>query len=172
MSDSTANSKVDYAGRTVDLLLLKTILDVPVAMKRMDLDVSNVAGEPMIVSGVEKMVQRFAVAFLTAMGSAMFRPDHGTRIIPDVAQGRIYNMSTLEASAAEANMLARTQIKTSDAAADNAGEDTPDDERLVDSEVVDLKFYRASAKATVSIRLTTAAGSSYTYIIPVAIGVH
>lgn len=172
MSDSSPNSKVDYAGRTVDLLLLKTILDVPVAMKRMGIDVSNVSGEPMIVSGVEKMVQRFALTFITAMGSVKFRPDHGTRITPDVAQGRIYNMSSLRASAAEANMLARVQIRTDDEAMAEAGEDTPDDERLVDSEVVDLEFSREKAKAMVSIRLTSAAGSSYTYIIPVAIGVH
>lgn len=159
-------NKVDYAGRTVDLLLLKTVLAVPVAGKRVQLDVSDVSGVPMIVAGVEKLVQRFALTFITAMGSAKFRPDYGTDLVPAVAHGLVYNMATLEAAAAESNLLARTQVISSD-----EGEDTPDDERLVDSEVVDLEFSREKASAMVSIRLTTAAGSSYTYIIPVAVGV-
>ena len=162
-----SNSKIDYAGRTVDLLLLKTVLNVPVVNKRVGLDVSNVDGEPMIVAGVEKMVQRFALAFINAMGSAKFRPDYGTEIVPDVAKGLVYNMATLEVEAAMANLAARTQIMQGD-----EGEDTPDDERLVDSEVVDLEFSREKSMIKISIRLETAAGESYTYIIPVAVGAH
>lgn len=165
-------SKVDYAGRTVDLLLLKTVLDIPVAGKRVTLDVSDVRDDPMIVSGVEKMVQRFALCFINAIGSTMFRTYHGTSIVPDVARGLIYNMATLEASAAEANLLARTQVMAADEGADDNGDETPDDERLVDSEVYDLSFSRSESRVRISIRLTTAAGSTYTYIIPVAIGVH
>lgn len=161
------NSKVDYAGRTVDLLLLKTILDVPVVNRRMGVDVSNVSGEPMIVTGVEKMVQRFANSFITAIGSVKFRSDDGTNLVPQVAKGYVYNMATLEVEAAEANMLARKQVMTGD-----EDEETPDDERLVDSEIVDLEFSRQKAMVRIHIKLTTAAGESYTYIIPVGIGVH
>lgn len=162
-----SNAKVDYAGRTVDLLMLKTVLNVPVLKERVGIDVSNVDGVPMIVSGVEKMVQRFALVFINAMGSARFRPDYGTNLVPQVSKGLVYNMATLEVEAAEANMLARTQVMAAD-----DGEDTPDDERLVASEVVNLEFSRADARIKVSITLTTAAGNSYTYIIPVAVGVH
>lgn len=162
-----SRSKVDYAGRTVDLLLLKTVLDVPVMNKRVGIDVSNVSGEPMIVTGVEKLVQRFAVAFINAIGSTKFRPNHGTNIVPQVSKGLVYDMSSLEVEAAEANLLAKTQTIEGD-----ADEDTPDDEKLVDSEVTDLEFSRAEARIKISVRLTTAAGDSYTYIIPVPIGVH
>lgn len=162
-----SRSKVDYAGRTVDLLLLKTVLDVPVMNKRVGIDVSNVSGEPMIVTGVEKLVQRFAVAFINAMGSTKFRPNHGTNIVPQVSKGLVYDMSSLEVEAAEANLLAKTQTIEGD-----ADEETPDDEKLVDSEVTDLEFSRAEARIKISVRLTTAAGDSYTYIIPVPIGVH
>lgn len=167
MNSMRSNSKIDYAGRTVDLLLLKTVLDVPVVNERVGIDVSNVDGVPMIVSGVEKMVQRFALAFINAMGSAKFRPDYGTDLVPQVSKGMVYNMSTLQVEAAEANLLARTQVIMGD-----DGEDTPDDERLVASEVVDLEFSRSKAKIKISIKLTTAAGKSYTYIIPVPVGVH
>ena len=76
--------KIDYSGRTVDLLLLKTVLAVPVVNKRVGLDVSNVVDEPMIVAGVEKMAQRYALAFINAMvygGSerGLFTEDHRHR---------------------------------------------------------------------------------------------
>lgn len=159
--------KIDYSGRTVDLLLLKTILDVPVVNRRVELDVSNVSGVPMIVSGIEKLAQRFAIAFINSAGSTMFAPDHGTEIIPSVSNGLVYNMSTLEAAAAEANMLAERQIKTADET-----EDAPDDERLDVAEVIGLEFSRERSYVRISIKLTSVAGSSYVYIIPVAVGVH
>lgn len=162
-----SRQKIDYAGRTVDLLLLKTVLSVPAVNKRVDMDVSNVVDEPMIVSGVEKMVQRYAIAFINAMGSTRFRQDHGTEIVPMVAAGMVYSMSTLESAAAEANLLAGRQIMLAD-----EGEETPDDERLVASDVVDLEFSRERSMVRISVRLTTAAGDSYVYIIPVGVGVH
>lgn len=162
-----SGEKTDYSGRTVDLLLLKTVLGVPAINQRVSIDVSNVSGVPMIAAGAEKLVQRFALAFINAAGSTRFRPDHGTDMIPSVGNGMVYDMSSLEVTAAEANLLARTQIMKGD-----EGEDTPDDERLVDSEIIDLEFSRERSLARVSIRLATAAGESYTYIIPVAVGVH
>lgn len=157
-------AKVDYSGRTVDLLLLKAVLSAPVLGQRVDIDAD---GTPMIVAGIEKLVQRYAVEFLTALGSAKFRPDHGTNLVPSVAKGMVYNMATLESTAAEANMMAVRQIKAAD-----EGEDTPDDEKLDSAEIYDLKFSRGEARIGVSVRITTAAGSSYVYIIPVDVGVH
>lgn len=164
---SRAIQKIDYAGRTVDLLLLKTVLAVPVVNKRVGIDVSNVVDEPMIVTGVEKMAQRYALAFINAIGSTKFRPNHGTEIVPRVAAGFVYSMATLESAAAEANLLAGRQIMLAD-----ENEETPDDERLVASDVTDLEFSREKSMVKISVRLTTAAGDSYVYIIPVGVGVH
>lgn len=163
---SKESAIVDYSGRTVDLLLLKTVLDAPVVNKRVGIDVSNVHGAPMIVAGVEKLVQRFALSFLNILGSTNFRDDHGTGIVEAAGMGRIYNMATLEAEASEANMLAKAEVQRGDEESDS-----PDDERLADSEVVGLEFSRSQSAAKISIRLTTEAGNSYTYIIPVAVGV-
>lgn len=156
----------DYSGRTVDLLLLKTILEVPAYGQRMGLDVSNVSGEPMAVTGVEKMVQRYALCFINSIGSTKFMPDHGTEIVDDVKSGRVYSMATLETAAAMANMSALDQVRAAD-----LEEDTPDDERLVDAVVTGLEFSRRSSKVRISVTLTSAAGYSYEYVIPVAVGV-
>lgn len=159
-----ANNKIDYSGRTVDLLLLKTVMAVPVVNKRVGIDVSD---DPMIVTGVEKMVQRFAIAFINAIGSTKFMPDHGTNLVPRVAAGMVYDMATLEMEAASANMLAIGQIISAD-----EDEETPDDERLVSSEITGLEYLRGEERVKISVRLTTAAGKSYVYIIPVGVGVH
>lgn len=161
--------KIDYSGRTVDLLLLKTILDVPVVNRRVDIDAD---GDPMIVSGIEKMAQRYALSFINAMGSTKFRQGHGTNIVPRVGAGMVYSMATLETAAAEANLLAFRQMQAADMAADAEGDATPDDERITSSTVYDLVFSREKAMVRISVRLATAAGKSYVYIIPVAVGVH
>ena len=109
-----SRQKIDYSRRTVDLLLLKTVLAVPAVNKRVGLDVSNVVDEPMIVSGVEKMAQRYAIAFINAIGSTKFRQGHGTEIVPRVSAGMVYSMATLESSAAEANLIAGRQIMLAD----------------------------------------------------------
>ena len=121
----------------------------------------------MIVTGVEKMAQRFLNAFINVLGSTKFMVDFGTDIVDDVSKGRIYNQATLETAAAEANMLARKLITDSD-----AEYDTPDDETLVSSDVIDLEFSREKSRIKISIKLTTAAGTSYVYIIPVGVGIH
>ena len=150
----------------MDLLLLKTVYGAPASV-RVGLDVSDVEGEPMVVAGVEKMVQRYAVAFLNAIGSTMFVPGHGTGMVPAVASGRVYSHATLESQAAEANLTASRQVMAAD-----DGEDTPDDERLASAEVEGVEFSRSRSSASVSVRLTSAAGDSYTYVIPVGVGVH
>jgi len=164
---SSERQKVDYSGRTVDLLLLKTILNVPAVNQRVGIDVTDVVDEPRIVAGIEKMVQRFALVFINALGSTKFVESHGTEIVPNVSKGLIYSRATLESAAAEANLLASRQIMLAD-----EGETTPDDERLVASEVTDLEFSRLKSTVKISIKLTTAAGKSYVYIIPVGVGVH
>lgn len=163
---NNVRQKVDYAGRTVDLLLLKTVLDVPAINQRVQVDVSDGTDDPRIVTGIEKLVQRYALLFLNAMGSTKFRPDHGTNLIPRAAKGLIYSQATLESAAAEANLFASRQIRLSD-----EEDDIPDDERLVSSEITDLVFVRTAAQVKISIRLTTAAGQSYVYIIPVNMGI-
>lgn len=157
----SGNSK-NYAGRTVDLLLLKTVQEAPVYKKRVSLDVED---KPMIVSGVEKLVQMYTLVFLTEMGTCHADEGRGTGILADVNHGRIYDMATLTSSAAEANALAKRQVMA------ESYDDVPPDERLADAEVTELALDKESATAMISVRLTTEAEDSFDYIIPVGIGV-
>ena len=162
-----AKQKIDYSGRMVDLLVLKTILNVPAVSQRVQVDVSDVYGEPMIVTGVEKLAQRFLLTFVNAIGSTKFMDELGTNLVPNVAKGLVYNDSTLETVASEANLMASREIMLAD-----KGLDTPDDEKLVSSEVIGTEYSRSESRVKISVKLTTAAGTSYVYIIPVGVGVH
>jgi hypothetical protein len=157
------SNSVNYAERTVDLLLLKTVLRAPVTNKRVDLDVEH---DPMIVTGVEKLLQRYVLIFLSELGTCHVDEGRGTRIMADVSNGRIYDEATLTTSAAEANMLTRDQI-----AADDSDSESPSDERLSNSEVTSVSLDKQTATARISVRITTEAGDSLDYIIPVGIGV-
>lgn len=166
-SVTNSKQKIDYSGRTVDLLLLKTITSIPAVNQRVSLDVSNSVDNPMVVSGIEKMVQRFAILFINIMGSTKFRESHGTNLVSDVGSGLVYDMGTLTTTVAKANKNAMTEMKNGD-----INEDTPDDEKLATSEIIDLELSKETSSVKISIKLTSEAGESYTYIIPVAIGVH
>lgn len=157
-----SGNSTNYAGRTVDLLVLKTVLSAPVYRKRVDLDVEK---SPMIVTGVEKLAQMYTLVFLTEVGTCHADSGRGTSIVSDVEKGKVYDDASLTASAAAANALAKRQIRSA------AEEDTPKDERLADSQVTGIYLDKNNATARISVRLTTEAGTALDYIIPVGIGV-
>lgn len=157
-----SGNSLDYADRKVDLLLLKAVLAAPAYKQRVDLDVETY---PMIVTGVEKLVQMYALVLITELGSCHFDESRGTRIVTEVSKGKVYDMPTLTAAASEANAIAKRQLRAV------AEKDTPADERLANSEVIHLEFDRSNATARISVRITTEAGTSFEYIIPVGIGV-
>lgn len=152
---------IDYSGRTVDLLLLKTVLQPE--NKQVD---PNVARTPMSVTGIEKLVQRYALLFLTEVGSVRNSIAEGTEFLQALGRGRIYDENTLSAQAELANKNVFRQITQED-----ADLDTADDERLSNSTIKELKLDRATATVFVTVRIESAAGESFTYTTPIRMGV-
>ena len=111
--------KIDYSGRTVDLLLLKTVTR-PVSETVVD---PNVADVPMAVTGIEKLVQRYALLFLTQIGTVEGSPDEGSEFMRSLGRGMIYDESTLKAEAAKANSLVTRQIRREDAELETADDE-------------------------------------------------
>ncbi len=155
-------AKIDYSGRTVDILLLKTVLQ-PQSETIVKPDVSD---NPLMVTGIEKLVQRFAILFLTQLDTVKNCEQEGTEFMTSLGSGHIYDDSTLRSAAAAANKRVASQIKKEDSALD-----TRDDEALYDSVVKDLSLDRSNATVSVSIEITTVAGDKYTYITPIVVGV-
>ena len=155
-------SKIDYAGRTIDLLLLKTVIR-PVSETIVDPDVAHV---PMATTGIEKLVQRYALLFLTKLGTVKNSPEEGSEFMQSLGRGMIYDENTLKAEAAKANSLVSRQIRKEDASIETA-----DDEALDSATVTDLRLDRATQSVIVQVTIVTRAGESYTYITPITIGV-
>ena len=154
-------STTTYTDRTVDLLLLQFVRS-PVADAEVKPDVSV---SPRIVTGIEKLVQRYAQLFLTQVGTVVNAETQGTGFMSALGTGHIYDLGTLTSYASAANKDVQTQIIVEDRALD-----TPDDEALANSEVIDLGMDRPTATVTVTVKLTTKAGDTYVYVTPIAMG--
>lgn len=155
-------SKIDYSGRKSDILLLRTVY-TPCEDGKVSVDVSK--EQPHIVSGIEKMAQRYTLFFLSQAGTCALEPDKGTDLIGDLSSGKIYNTETLGSAVARAKAYADASMSSSEEDGD------PDDEILSSSEILGVSMESGNASATISIKLISKSGDSYTYVTPVPIGV-
>lgn len=156
-------STTDYSNRTVDLLLLQFIAH-PTLAQKVTPDVTNI---PRIVTGLEKLVQRYALLFLTKRGSVKNCEQEGTDIVHAVIAGKVYNDSILRTYANQANMWVTNLIKSEDSSIP----DTPLDEQLKSTSVIETRLDKQQGKAFVSIKITSKANEEYIYVTPLAIGV-
>lgn len=154
-------STTSYSGRSVDLLLLKYVRS-PGAETAVFPDVSS---SPMMVSGIEKLAQRFALLFLTVSGSVESSSE-GTELMGQLSRGEIFDESALRSAACAANASVSRQIKDEDAELD-----TPDDEALDSSEVVEVSIDRATASVSITVSLVSKSGDVYVYVTPIQTGI-
>ena len=152
----------NYSNRTVDMLLLQFVSE-PAADILVHPDVSNV---PRIVTGIEKLVQRYALLFLTQVGTVKNSDTEGTDFLSLLGSGNIYDDNTLKAESSAANDAVSRQIKTEDKYLD-----TPDDEALEHSEITDTELNRATSTVHVTASITSVAGETYVYTMPLTTGV-
>lgn len=152
----------DYTGRTVDMLLLQFVsaLEADILVR------PDVSRDPRMTTGVEKLAQRYALLFLTQVGTVKNRESEGSNFLGLLGAGQIYDENTLRSAAAAANKTVSTQIKVADR---NLG--TADDEALDTADVTDTSVDRATASVSVTVAITTVAGERYVYTIPLATGV-
>lgn len=166
------SSTKSYAGRQVDIELLKHVED-PAAFKSLRNVGVSIQDFPRIVAGAEKAVQRYAVIFLSQFGSIRLDPNVGNDLLSQLSKGRISNRRYLSTLAALANTSTLATLRRDDS--DDRYGDIPDDERVVNSQVIRVDLIRdalAGGRAEVGVRLTTAAGDDFTFVIPVAAGVN
>ena len=150
-----------YSGRTVDLLLLQFI-PMPTSETQVT---PSVISEPRVVSGIEKLVQRYALLFLTQLGSVKNRESEGTEFLRLLGTGHIYDENTLRAYANSANVNVVSQIRQED-----ADMDTAEDEALSKAEISAIAIDRSTATVSVTVTITAKSGDSYTYITPLTTG--
>jgi hypothetical protein len=155
--------KVDYAGRQVDIELLQSIQQ-PVLEQQVT--VSNVAQMPKIVAGIEKLVQRYANALLTSLGTVYFDRGYGTDLLSTIMSGRVQDQGKLQNVFGSANVNTIRQLQADDADTDTYGTQ-PADEQLKMAELLDFNIDYATSTIYLQVLITSQAGTSLEFIVPV-----
>ena len=125
---------------------------------------------PRIVSGIEKAVQRYAKLFLTAVGSVRLDASVGSDLLGAIGRGEVSDISTLDSLYVDANGSALAAMAEDDLDTDSFGP-IPDDERIVETSLVDMELDEGSSTIRIHVKITTAAGDDFTFVIPVSSGV-
>jgi hypothetical protein len=152
---------LDYKNRLVDIELLQSIAR-PTELQRVNLSV--VTQQPKLVTGIQKLAQRYTSILLTAIGSVKFDVRHGSELIKDVTAG-IGSKGQLSAVFGLANDDTITQMRLDDNNPDVYGT-LPDDERLINATLLDADIDVETSTAYLKIQLNTAAGDSLVFIVP------
>ena len=152
----------DYSGRMVDIECLQTVKK---AEGVVPLSLSFTFGGSRIVTGMQKLAQRFTVLLFSQLGNIYFDQDQGTTMLRDVLSGGFSrNAGYLQIAVAFACSDVVSQMR--------AEEDTdlygalPTDERLVSATLVDFEVDLASATLYLKVQLTSVAGATYVFVLP------
>lgn len=125
---------------------------------------------PKICAGMEKVVQRYAKLLLTDEGTVKFSEDIGGEIVSSIRRGEVSSEAYMTNVFATANKRAVTAMMVDDESEEMFGS-IPDDERIESAELVDLVLDEVNATVRIHVRITTMAGESYEYVVPVAAGI-
>ncbi len=146
-----------YLGRTFDVMAFQGVTTRREAKLSQELFDTEAAGR--ICTGIQKLVQRFLLELLTRRGSMTFLPDRGCDFLTQAARGFRTEMDvSVEFALAIVDISRNLQAEETD--------EWPDDERFADAELTGILL--SSSQLSLSIRLTSRAGTSRTFIAPVA----
>ena len=151
-----------YAGRQIVLEMLQSVT-LPTQEQRVHL--TSVGNDSKIVTGIQKAVQRYAVLLLTTAGDVHFDTNQGGELISKLTTGHIQNMGYLYHIFGIANSNALRIIYSEDAA--SVFGTVPDDERITNAELEDAAMDYTTGVISLTVKLTTAAGPDYTFVLPV-----
>ena len=155
----------NYNGRTVDIELLQSV-QTPGAEQAVEL--ALVTQLPRKVTGIQKMIQRYTMLLLSALGTVKFAPEQGTTLLSTVAGGGLQtgSASFIFTAASSGVVLA---MQDEDRAYDAATKTTtPDDERIVSASLIDFTVDYARATLVLNVQITNAAGTATVFVVPVS----
>lgn len=115
----------------------------------------------MVCAGILCLAQRWVIAFLTEAGSLPFNPNRGTSFIPRLRAGELRS----EADVSAAFLLALAEMVDQMDAEET--DDTPDDERYASAELLEVGLL-PNGKLSLTVSLTSVAGTSRTVLVPVS----
>ncbi len=163
------DTTTSYSRRQLDLECLQS-MDEPYT-SFVEVTPSVTYETPKIVSGAQKLAQRYAVLFTTIIGSDIIEPGFGTTLYDRLERGNFGSYADIVFMANVANSGARARIKEDDAHDGTYGSQ-PDDEKLDDSWISDVKVDSVNRRISIYASILTAAGESLTFVVPTEAGIY
>jgi len=154
---------VDYANRQVDVELLQSVSE-PSELIRVYLSLSGDA--PKITTGIQKLVHRYALLFLTTVNEVHFDTVQGTTFLRNVVAGTVQNRGQLQNAFADANSSVLAQMIADDGDTDTYGAIAAD-EAIVSATLLDFDVDFAMSVVYLRVHLVSQAGDSLTFVVPV-----
>ena len=152
----------DYTGRKSDAAILRPRYSATNGLDTVsDLSMGQAGGA--ICTGIQKTVQKWLVIFLTQRGSVRYRPLRGTDFPSAIVNGSVRT----DADLVTAFSIAADQV-TEQLAAESLPTD-PLDEQFVSATLISASVV-GNGTATLSVKITTAAGQARTVVFPVGVG--
>lgn len=153
----------DYLGRTVDLGAFQ-LLNADLPRGRVQLLIQSLAGRNdggTIVAGIQKLAQRVLLILLHKRGSRLYLPDEGCAFMIEAERGLWRTVADVEQAFYSARLDVRRQCEAIET------DDDPDDERYGDLELTGVTLN--ADKVTISVFVTSAAGSTFTFLTPITV---
>lgn len=147
-----------YDGRTVDILAMQGV--AASGKKEVGL---NLGTSGFVCTGIQKVAQEFLTLFLTDRGSVKWDPDYGTSFMYNLRTGQINDETTLQSA------FEFAVIDIINYLGDTLATATPDDEVLENAELVEWDL--RPGFLSIKVQITTTAGNSREYIVPIRMDV-
>ncbi len=154
-----SSTVIDYKGRTVDYLAFDDIKAAGDALLTQQLVKPKASGA--LISGIQKVIQRFLLELLTGAGSLDYLPGRGTMLMPALQAGVIRTTQDLFSYFNVAAKTAKENVVAEEIDSD------PDDERIAD--VTLLSASLLGDTAVINISFVTVAGDSLTVLYPLRV---
>ncbi len=150
---------VDYTGRLIDLFISQGAK--PVGEQPILYGFGEGSGE--ITSGIQKLVQKWVILFLTEEGTLEYHPTLGTRFLILASQGGLSDIATVRSEYELAAQTVRTVLKNLET------DSTPADERLESAELTHVNINKAAQLLEMTVTITSEAGTQHDVLLPIPV---
>ena len=154
----------DYSNRQIDLEIMQTIVK-PTSITLLALSLTQYPIK--VVTGMQKMAQRFAIVFLTQLGEVHFDQAFGTNFWYNLVHGSAQNTGQLQVAITLANTDAVSIMQNDDIS--TVYGTVPEDEQIASATLLNFTVDTSTGTLYLQTSLTNQAGDSYVYVLPLSL---
>ena len=159
MSTQLSAQIFDYVGRTVDFLFYDNLKISGESLLTPALALPGQSGA--LITGIQKLVQRFLLELLTERGSMPHALNRGTLFMAQLRAGVIRTSQDLFASFSVAALDVQTRLQLEELTTD------PPDERFKKADLLSTDL--SGDTASLTIQITSLADTTYTVVYPLRV---